>query len=73
MLEIYMVRGTFCYGGYSEVLIAADSPDDAIEIVLDEAKEDDLYDSYRRFPEDIEVTHWGPFKKGIILATGHDV
>jgi len=73
MLEMYMVRGALCYGGYSETLVAATSSEEAKEIVLAEAKDYDLYESYRRFPEDIEVTYWGPFEKGIILATGHDV
>jgi hypothetical protein len=68
-----MIQGAFGYGCYSEVLVAADSSEEALEILLKEATtEPDLYESYTRFPEDITITKWGTLSKGVISASGTD-
>lgn len=71
---MFMVRGAFGYGCYSEVVVWAKDAEDALAVVREEAVEDpDLYESYTRFPEDITVTDWGLPSRGVVIATGANI
>jgi len=76
MLNVYMIHPKhWGYGCYNEILVAAETPEEAKEILLAQAADSDLSEMYEGFTDEadgMEITNWGPLTKGIIFEAGSD-
>lgn len=72
MLSVFMVSVGAGWGAYNEVLVVAESSEEAFEAVQEEALTDDMYGFFKDHPESITVSNWGPLEKGILYESGAD-
>lgn len=71
MLSIYHLDAGTGWGAYNEILVVAESPEEAKAIVL--AETDPMYTFFTAKPDEIVVTDWGmPNVKGILYESGDD-
>jgi hypothetical protein len=71
MVKVFHISGEFCYGGYHEATVIADTADEAYELLRQDTDERD-FESFKNRSR-VSISEGYSVGKGIISLSGSDV